>query len=95
MQSDGHANYLNLFLLLVVLVCVQWGIGGSASVIPQIHLQVLASALFGSISYALAIVALVVFCYSCRCRNEGFDLLYLARVVAETPIEEPVLQGQG
>ncbi|HXY35436.1 MAG TPA: hypothetical protein VEI07_14490 [Planctomycetaceae bacterium] len=95
MRSSGNTNYLNLFLLLVVLFCIQNGINACSSLIPELHLQVLASALFGSIGFAFASVAQVVFYYSCRCRVEGFDLLQLARIVAETPIEQPLLQAQG
>jgi hypothetical protein len=95
MQSAGNTNYITLFLLLVVLFFIQGGISATASLVPQVHLQVLANALFGSIAFAFASVAQVVFYYSCRCRVEGFDLLHLARIVADTPIEEPVLQAQG
>jgi hypothetical protein len=95
MQSLTTTNYINLFLLLAVMFVFQWEIGAVSSVIPQIHLQVLAAAVVGSIAYSLSIVALVVFYYSCRCRIEGFDLLRLARIVAETPIEQPALEGQG
>jgi hypothetical protein len=95
MRSEGNANYITLFLLAVTLFFMQLGVNAGSGVIPQLHLQVLASALFGSISFALALVAQVVFYYSCRCRNEGFDLLRLARIVAETPTDAPVLQGQG
>jgi hypothetical protein len=93
-QSAGNTNYLTLFLLLVVLFFIQGGIGATASMIPEIRLQVLANAVFGSIAFAFAAVSQVVFYYSCRCRVEGFDLLHLARLVAETPIEEPALQAQ-
>jgi hypothetical protein len=94
MRSAGNTNYMNLFLLLVVLFFIQGGIGATASVVPQIYLQVLANALFGSIAFAFASIAQVVFYYSCRCRVEGFDLLHLARIVADTPMPEPVLQPQ-
>jgi hypothetical protein len=88
-------NFINLFLLLAVLFVFQWEIGAASSVIPQMHLQVVAAAVVGSVAYTLSIVSLVVFYYSSRCRSEGFDLLRLARIVAETPIEQPALEGQG
>jgi hypothetical protein len=95
MHSDGYTNYLKYFGLIVVLGFLQGGINAAAGFVPELHLRALAIGLFGSISITFAIVAQVVFYYSCRCRNEGFDLLYLARLVAETPIDEPVLQAQG
>jgi hypothetical protein len=95
MQGDGYTNYIKFFLLIVVLAFLQGGINAISSLIPQLHLQVLATALFGSIGFAFAVVAQVVFYYSCRCRNEGFDLLQLARLVAETPIDQPVLRAEG
>jgi hypothetical protein len=91
MKGPGNSNYLNLFLLYVVIFLVQAGLNGGAYMIPQLHLQVLATAVLGSITYAFAVVALVVFYYSCRCSSEGFDLLHLARIVAETPAEQPAL----
>jgi hypothetical protein len=84
-----------LFLLLLVLFFIQGGIGATASFIPQVQLRVLANALFGSIALGFATVAQVVFYYSCRCRLDAFDLMHLARVVAQTPIEEPVLEARG
>jgi hypothetical protein len=95
MQGDGYGNYIKLFLLVVALAFVQGGINAVSHFIPELHLQAMAFALFGSISFAFAIVAQVVFYYSCRCRNEGFDLLYLARLVAETPVDAPLLPAQG
>jgi hypothetical protein len=95
LPSMGAPDYINLLLLLGVQFVFQWQIGMVSSVIPQIHLQVVAASVVGSIAYSLWIVALVVFYYSCRCRVEGFDLLRLARIVAETPIEQPASEGQG
>jgi hypothetical protein len=95
MRSAGYENYLTAAGLFVGLFFIQGGIGAVSSFVPQIYLQVLANALFGSISFTFAIIVKVVFYYSCRCRNEGFDLLHLARLVAETPIDKPVLQAQG
>jgi hypothetical protein len=93
--ASGSGNYLNLFLLLLALFFIQGGIGATANFIPEVHLQVLANAIFGSIALGFATVAQVVFYYSCRCRHDGFDLLHLARIVAQTPIEEPVLEARG
>jgi hypothetical protein len=96
MRSIFSTNYVNIFLLLTALVVFQWFMGATSGFIPQIHLQVLASAVLGSISYSFFIVAQVVYYYSCRCRIEGFDLLQLARVVAETPVDQPpALESQG
>jgi len=92
---SGGGNYLNLFLLLLALFFIQGGIGATASFIPEVHLQVLANALFGSIALGFATVAQVVFYYSCRCRLDAFDLMYLARIVAQTPTDEPVLEAGG
>jgi hypothetical protein len=91
MKGAGNSNYLKLLLLYLVMVMIQAGINGGAYFIPQLHVQVLAIAILGSITYTFAVVALVIFYYSCRCSNEGFDLLHLARIVAETPAEQPVL----
>jgi hypothetical protein len=91
MKGPGNSNYLKLLLLYLVMLMIQTGVNGGAYFIPQLHVQVLAIAILGSITYTFAVVALVIFYYSCRCSNEGFDLLHLARIVAETPAEQPVL----
>lgn len=91
MNSTGNSNYLQLFLLYLVILLIQSGVNGGAYFIPQLHLQVLAIAVLGSIAYAFSSIALVVFYYSCRCRSEAFDLLHWARIVAETPVEQPAL----
>jgi hypothetical protein len=94
MRSDGYAHYLTATGLLVGLFFIQGGIGAMANFVPQIYLRALAIAIFGSVSFTFAIIVKVVFYYSCRCRNEGFDLLYLARIVAETPNDGPVVPAQ-
>ncbi|HET6328157.1 MAG TPA: hypothetical protein VFG04_25965 [Planctomycetaceae bacterium] len=94
MRSEGYTNYLKYFGLIVVLGFIQGGINAASNFVPQLHLRAAAIGLFGSISITFAIVAQVVFYYSCRCRNEGFDLLYLARIVAETPNDQSVVPAQ-
>jgi hypothetical protein len=94
MHTNRTKNYNALFLLLVVLAFIQGGINGGSSLIPQVHLQALSGAVFGSIAYSFSIIALVVFYFSCRCQAEAFDLMHLAYIVAETPPDAPVLQSQ-
>jgi hypothetical protein len=94
MHFDTMRNYVTLFLLGCGVIGVQIGISSGAGLIGQAHLQALLTALLQSLASAFATIALVVFYFSCRCRAEGFDLIHLARVVAETPADQPDVASQ-
>lgn len=76
-------NIGTAFALGMVVGVIQWGIGFGATLIPQQHVSVLASAVLGSVAYLFSTVAYVVFYFSCRCKNENFDLTLLAENISE------------
>jgi hypothetical protein len=89
-----RSNYRVLMRLFCVAFVIQAGIGGAASLIGQPHLQALVTGLVQSVASAFWTVVFVIFYFSCRCRAEGFDLIHLARVVAETPADQPIIASQ-
>jgi hypothetical protein len=94
MHFDSVKNYVTLFLLGCGIIGVQIGISSGANLIGQAHLQAILTASLQSVAAAFATIAFVVFYFSCRCRAEGFDLIHLARVVAETPADQPAVASQ-
>jgi hypothetical protein len=94
MNFDSMTNYVTLFLLGCGVIGVQFGISSGAGLIGQLHAQALLTALLQSVASAFATIAVVVFYFSCRCRAEGFDLIHLARIVAETPADRPDVATQ-
>lgn len=76
-------NIGTAFALGLVIAVIQWGIGLGAAVIPQQHAQVIVTAVLGSVAFLFSTVAYVVFYFSCRCKNENFDLTLLAENIGE------------
>jgi len=79
-------NIGTMAVLGVVLGIIQWGIMGGAFLIPEKHVATAAQALLGSVAFVFSTVAFVVFYFSCRCKNEDFDLTLLAENIG---LEEP------
>ena len=75
-------NILTGFVLGVVVGAINAGMTLGAIVIPQPHAQVVAVAIVQGIATLLDTCALVVFYFSCRCKFENYDLLFLANAVA-------------
>ncbi len=71
-------NIGTVFALGMVLGVIQWGIIGGAFFIPQKYVATAVHALLGSVAFVFSTVAFVVFYFSCRCKNENFDLTLLA-----------------
>ncbi len=86
-------NMLTGVALSFILIVIQWGIAFGAYVIPQKHVAMLGQVVLGSVAFIFSTVCFVVFYFSCRCKNENFDLTLLAENIgAEAPTEaEPAL----
>ena len=65
----------------LVLAIIQLGIMTGVYFIPQKHVAVVLQAFLGSVSFLFSTVAFVVFYFSCRCKNENFDLMLLAESI--------------
>ncbi len=85
MRSAGIEHYWQYFRLGVVIFLIQAGIGGGAAVVLERHLAAVAGAILQALGVGFAMIASVVFYYSCRCRIENFDLVQMARAVAAEP----------
>lgn len=78
------------FLALgIIMIAMTLGINWTANLIPQAHLQLLASSLLNAVSTILWTAAAVVFYFSARCAVDNFDLERLAASIGEGPV--PVL----
>ena len=75
-------NILTGFVLGVVVGVINLGIISGAFVIPQPHVQAVVTAIAQGIVTLLGACSIVVFYYSCRCKFENYDLLFLANAVA-------------
>jgi uncharacterized membrane protein len=81
-----RGNIGTVFVLGLVLGMISTGMQVGALLIPQVHAQGLATVLVNCVFTVFSSAAMVVFYFSCRCRNEQFDLQLLAQNVAgETP----------
>lgn len=80
-----RGNVGTVFVLGIVLGIISSGMQIGAIGIPQIHVRTLASVVIGCVFTIFSSAAMVVFYFSCRCKNEQFDLQLLAQnVVGET-----------
>jgi hypothetical protein len=92
MQSSWLEHYLQYFLLNVVFIFIQLGVGVGPQFMMERHLALIVGTLLQAVTTPLGIIWVVVFYYSCRCRAENFDLVQLAREVASAatpPTEAP------
>jgi len=81
-----RGNIGTLFALLLLIGAINAGISIAGSIIPQEHVRVIGSALAQAVASIFAAAAVVVFYFSCRAKNEHFDLTLLAQGVgAEVP----------
>lgn len=80
-----RGKFLALALLIFVIA---FSLGAGSSLVPQPHLRVVVTTLIQALTAILAAAALVVFYFSARCREENFDLHYLAQAIGEEPPTE-------
>lgn len=85
MQSSWLEHYLQYFLLRVVLLFIQAGVGVAPQFMMERHLALIVGTLLQAVTTPLETICVVVFYYSCRCRAENFDLVQLADEVASAP----------
>jgi hypothetical protein len=89
-------NIGTIFVLGLLIGGINIGLAFAAALIPQPHVQVVASAVIQGVATVFASAATVVFYFSCRCKHEQFDLARLAESVGlETPVEAQTDAGQG
>ncbi len=77
-----RGNVGTVFVLGIVLGIISFGMQVGAQMIPQIHAKTLASVVINCVFTIFSSAAMVVFYFSCRCKNEQFDLQLLAQNVA-------------
>jgi hypothetical protein len=77
-----RGNVGTVFVLGIVLGMISIGMQVGSQFIPQIHAKNLAAVLINCVFTIFSSVAMVVFYFSCRCKNEHFDLQLLAQNVA-------------
>jgi len=77
-----RGNVGTVFVLGIVLGIISSGMQIGAIGIPQIHVRTLASVVISCVFTIFSSAAMVVFYFSCRCKNEHFDLQLLAQNVA-------------
>jgi hypothetical protein len=76
-------NIGTMIALGLIIGIIQWGIAFGAALLPQQHIRLVAQAFAGSVGFLFSAVAFVVFYFSCRCKNENFDLTHLAESFGE------------
>lgn len=80
-----RGNVGTVFVLGIVLGMISIGMQVGSQFIPQIHAKNVAAVLINCVCTIFSSAAMVVFYFSCRCKNEQFDLQLLAQnVVGET-----------
>jgi hypothetical protein len=88
MLSDRTKHYNTAFLLGLIIFFINLAIQqGSIHFIPQPLIATLVLAIAQGIGTAFALIAVVVFYFSCRCRAENFDLVQLANALVASPVE--------
>lgn len=81
-----RGNVGTFFVLGILLNVIVGGIGFGAALIPQPHVKAIVAALLNGIATIVMSAIIVVFYFSCRCKNEQFDLTLLAADVgADAP----------
>jgi len=80
-------NMGTLFVLLLMIGFIGWGVGMVAGFVPQLQAQVLLRIFLQAVMTVFSAAALVVFYFSCRCMHENFDLEHLAVSMGEAASE--------
>jgi hypothetical protein len=76
-----RGNIGTVFVLGLLLGIISFSTQVGAQLIPQIHAKAVASVVINCVMTIFNSAAMVVFYFSCRCRNEQFDLQLLAQNV--------------
>jgi hypothetical protein len=76
-----RGNIGDVFVLGLVIGIIAFGIQIGTQFIPQIHAAAFSGAVLGCVINIFSAAAMVVFYFSCRCKNEHFDLELLAQNV--------------
>lgn len=74
-------NYLTLIAMFLVMWVISAGLGFVAALIPEATVQTIVTAVVQGIATVFVTACFVVFYFSCRCKNENFDLQFLAESV--------------
>ncbi len=74
-------NYGTLIALGLVVGVIGAALGFVSALIPQAHVSLVVTVLVQAIAAILGTACGVVFYFSCRCKNENFDLQFLAESV--------------
>jgi hypothetical protein len=93
MHSNRTKNYNTLFLLLLMLVVITYGVAIGSQYIPNRYAAAVVMTLLEAVNGAFWLIAMVVFYFSCRCRAENFDLMQLAQAVGETEAQTEMPMG--
>ena len=80
-------NMGTLFVLLLLLVAIGFGVGLVAGLVPQAQAQVVLRIILQAVMTILSTATLVVFYFSCRCGHENFDLEHLAKSIGQSATE--------
>jgi hypothetical protein len=79
-------NIGTFFVLGILINLIVWGIQLGSALIPQIYVKSVVAGLLHGVATVVASAVVVVFYFSCRCKNEQFDLTLLAAEVgADSP----------
>ena len=71
------------FVLSLILTVVNVALSGIGSLIPQLHVQLIAQAVVSAVLTSFASCAFTIFYFSCRCKHDNFDLQMLAQSVEQ------------
>ena len=89
-----RGNIGNVFVLSLVIGIISIGPQIAAQLIPQIHARAAASVVINCIMTIFSSAAMVVFYFSCRCKNEQFDLQLLAENVGRADADDVPADGE-
>jgi len=84
-----HPERGKFLALGIIVFVIAMALGGGANLVPQPHLRVILATLAQACTAILATAGMVVFYFSARCREENFDLHYLAQAIGEEGPAEP------
>jgi hypothetical protein len=73
-----RGNIGTVFVLGFIIGIISFAVQIGAAMIPQVHAAAIGSVLTNCVMTVFSSAAMVVFYFSCRCKNEQFDLQLLA-----------------
>jgi hypothetical protein len=72
-------NFLATFVVWFFLFVITAGVSQIQQLIPQMHVQMLVGTVLQATIKVFTAAVVTVYYFSCRCKNENFDLHYLAQ----------------